>query len=180
MRVTKLRFFPALLRRPFFGARFSSCPQDFGIPVGEHRACIKTSKMSLAGSKIAFFGLYRGLSRLRRRLRGCFTATSRQLHSNFTATSHELRRHFTATSHELHTTSQTSHRFTITKSVTKLRRDPARLGGVATAPEATVKRQTARRPKLRASETPALCLCPGLAGDLSLTHRSQVPRLVLS
>ena len=128
MRVTKLRFFPALLRRPFFGARFSSCPQDFGIPVGEHRACIKTSKMSLAGSKIAFFGLYRGLSRLRRRLRGCFTATSRQLHSNFTATSHELRRHFTATSHELHTTSQTSHRFTITKSVTKLRRDPARLG----------------------------------------------------
>ena len=134
MRVTKLRFFPALLRRPFFGARFSSCPQDFGIPVGEHRACIKTSKMSLAGSKIAFFGLYRGLSRLRRRLRGCFTATSRQLHSNFTATSHELRRHFTATSHELHTTSQTSHRFTITKSVTKLRRDLARLGGLFAHP----------------------------------------------
>ena len=51
-----------------------------------------------------------------------FTATSQQLHSNFTQTSLPLHENFTRTS-------QTSHRFTITKSVTKLRRYPAALGG---------------------------------------------------
>ena len=126
MRVTKLRFFPALLRRPFFWARFSSCPQDFGIPVGEHGACIKTSKNEFGGVKNCIFWPLRGSlaapSRTSRVLHGYFTATSQQLHSNFTRTSPPLHANFTRTS-------QTSHRFTITKSVTKLRRYPAVLGG---------------------------------------------------
>ena len=80
-----------------------------------------------------------------------FTATSQQLHSNFTQQLHRNKSsHAVPHSHRiahgnllhcdfhelrwpLHAnftrTSQTSHRFTITKSVTKLRRYPAVLGG---------------------------------------------------
>ena len=88
-----------------FWARFSSCPQDFGIPVGEHGACIKTSKMSLAGSKNRIFWPLRGAlaapSQTSRVLHAHFTATSRQLHTNFAATSRELHTNFTQL-HKLH------------------------------------------------------------------------------